>query len=245
MRQRLDIPFTLAALPLFVLSACDAQVDPDYPGEPIASLVGTVTNEMQSRSATDPVVVLLWMNENTPGGPDTFYGETAAVSGQFPADFTLDVFTPPPDFVLNDFTAGGQRPDESRVGTAAIAVVDGQAIAAFERGEEPAADALLGGADKHVLVYVDKDIQPGTFGEYFLDGQLSAGFHVMDVERLTEAQQQQVDQCRAQAVDEAQRRACGPDSAFDRLHLAPADMQTRISVRLVDDPDSVDWPEWT
>mgnify|MGYP001828356333 CR=1 FL=1 len=245
MRHRLDIALTLTLLPLLALSACDAQVDPDYPGEPIASLVGTVTNEMQSRTATDPVVGLLWINELTPGGPDTAFGETVAVSGQFPADFTLDVYAPPPPEALNDLSAGGQRPEESRVGTAAIAVVDGQAVAAFDRGEEPAANSMLGGADRHMLVYVETDIQPGSFGEVLLGGQLSAGFHVMDVERLTEAQKQQVDQCRAQAVDEAQRRACGPDSAFDRLRLAPADLQTRISVRLVDDPDSVDWPEWT
>jgi hypothetical protein len=245
MRHRLDIVF--ATLPLLALSACDAQVDPDYPGEPIASLVGTVTNEMQVRKPTNAEVALVWLN--TAGSPDRYFGERAAVNSQFPADFTLDVYAPPPAEALNDYTHGAVRPQESRVGVAYIAAVDAQIFALYGDRLTDAEDGMLeqltlGGAENHMLVYVEKDVQPNTHAETLLGGQLAAGYHVMDVKRPTEAQKQQAEQCFTQATNTEEFAACYA-LVFDRLQLAPVDMQTRISVRLVDDSETINWPDWT
>ncbi|HKE13796.1 MAG TPA: hypothetical protein VKB80_02950, partial [Kofleriaceae bacterium] len=38
-----------------------------------------------------------------------------------------------------------------------------------------------GAYSRQVLVYVDRDIEPGTASERFAGGPLSAGFHVLDV----------------------------------------------------------------
>ena len=73
--------------------ACSAQAEPDYRGEPLAVLRGAVITGEQS-APSDIEAALVWIT-----GPPDEEGSPIArvrVRGQFPAQFTIEVFDPPP-----------------------------------------------------------------------------------------------------------------------------------------------------
>jgi len=225
---------TLTILTLVTtLCACDPQADPGYRGEQLGAVTGLVRNEMSGAPGAAQAV-LVWGNTARSG--DYWYGETVAVTGDFPARFTLPLYTPPPADVLNDFTAGGARADETRIGVAYIGVTPAGPV-----DEET---VPLGIAEDHLLVYVETDVKAGTSSAQFLGGQLAAGYHLMAVDKLTDAELQAIEACREEAwATGGDPEECG--STFDQLYPAPQDLATEISIRLVDDPELLDVPEWT
>lgn len=218
-----------------VCAACGAQVDPEYKGEAIATVKGALNSQLSSPPANgEAEVSLVW--QVTAGSPDYVVSEKVPVSLSMPATFAMSLFAAPQPRALNDYARNGAMPEESRIGVAFVVV--------NPPGEEPTEDNILGMAEDHLVVYVDKDVQPGSFSEKLLNGQLKAGYHVMEVKRLTEAQKQAIDLCQEQAgTDAAAYDACG--SYFDQMHEAPAGLGTQIPVRLVDDSKLLDVPNWT
>jgi hypothetical protein len=183
-------PFLASALALAAaaLPACDAQTDPSYGGEPLATLRGTVTSSDPSPPA-DASVTLIWEVWTTNG--DSASGVEVPVSGSFPAAFSLELLAPPPAAVLNPPPQGATE----QVGTAYISVLpDGAAY-------DPAMDEedFLGFAPEHVLVYVAQDIQPGSFWEGYLRSLPTAGYHLMKWKKPTAAEEVEIDACFAQA----------------------------------------------
>jgi len=72
---------------------CSAQADPEYQGEPLATVVGTVvTTEAPPSGEID--AALLWLSYD-PLDPSLKIANTV-VRGSFPAAFTLEVLAPPP-----------------------------------------------------------------------------------------------------------------------------------------------------
>jgi hypothetical protein len=96
-----------ALFPLAALAACSAQAGTSYPGEPLATLTGTVqtASEDQSPSPAPMDAALVWASVQFSPSEQLiqsvhWVGESAPVSGQFPATFTLNVYQPPPDSAL-------------------------------------------------------------------------------------------------------------------------------------------------
>jgi len=202
------------------LAACDAQADAAYRGEPLFSLRGTVSNDLPE-APEEMEVSLVWL---VTAGDDYAVTEGVPVTGDFPAKFSLDVLSPPTEDSLNDYTYGGMYPEEAKVGVAFITVLDP------ELGMQD--DSMLGIAEQHVLVYVDRDVVPGSWSEEFLGGALSAGFHLMAVDPWTEE-------------EEAACLELNPEGdCFEFDALSPVDPETEIPVRL-DDPDNLYIPNWT
>jgi hypothetical protein len=214
---------------------CDAQVDSDYPGEPLAEVVGTIRNEM-SAAPPEAVVALIWVNSAST--PDVFVGESVPASAHFPADFSMKLYDVPPDEILGDFTEGGQYPRESRIGMAYISVAipdaNGEVVLDPEEG-----GPLIGLAEEYVLAYVEQDVAPDTYCEALLHGQLEAGYHLLEVIRQSDAEVQDIMDCRGAATTREERIACGIPSS-DLFQAAPQGMKTRVPVRLVDDPSVLD-----
>jgi len=213
------------------LAACASQVDGDHQGTPLATLAGSVTNtRAQTPSSAD--VVVLWV---TDGMGDFVTAETVPVQGSFPAAFSLALYEPPADIVLNAHPSGGPK-----VGLAMLS--------AAEPGQTPSdATPPLGLDPDHLLVYLPEDVTAGTFASYFLHGPAPAGFHIYGFNRLTDAERQQQLDCRYALGDEPSYAEiytqCGGDGLDEVVPLA-TDLGTPLGVQLVDDLDSLDLANW-
>jgi hypothetical protein len=102
--------------------------------------------------------------------------QTVPVVGGFPANFELDVLTPPPEDALVEDSAGYRAALAYFValkpGTAPVAIV--------RDSEEPPA-WLLGGSETHMLLYLPAEIPESSPWGQFLGGSLGQGFHLMQV----------------------------------------------------------------
>jgi hypothetical protein len=209
-------PVLWAALAL-AAAGCEAQADTSYRGEPLARLSGVIRSSIDDPPG--PIVALLaWHNSANQGG-DLNVLEEAQVEAEFPARFRVDLFRPPGEGALNDYTHGGERPREVRIGVAHIA--------AWPDGFEPDGEEgpeIFGVAEHQLLVYVERDVLPDTFSAELLRGELTAGFHLMDV----------IENGEPGCVDEL----------FDCMVPAPDDLDTPIEIRL-DQADLLDFPDWT
>src|SRR5262245_55226575 len=89
----------VAVLPL---AACASQVDSTHQGNALAKIAGEVRN-----TRTMPIpnvgaeVVVAWVNSS--GSPDITAADSVEVEGTFPAQFTLSIFEPPQDALLNNW----------------------------------------------------------------------------------------------------------------------------------------------
>lgn len=202
-----------------IAPGCDQQAGDDYRGEPLARLTGTITSSVDDPPATLRPL-LGWSNTANPGG-DTGVVEEADVTLEFPSRFHFELYRPPSDEGLNDYTRGGSQPDEARIGVAHIAAWPAEIDPQAENVDEP---ELYGIAEHHLLVYLDRDVQAGTFSAQLLGGELEAGFHVMDVIENGEP-------------------GCQED-VHDCMRPAPADLDTEIQIR-IDLAELLDVPDWT
>ncbi|HTE55305.1 MAG TPA: hypothetical protein VK698_30840 [Kofleriaceae bacterium] len=207
-------------------AGCDTQASDDYRGEPMVRLDGTLTSTIEDPPAT-LLPVLAWSNVVDPGGDYTI-AEQAIVTLEFPAQFHMEIFQPPGPRALNDFTQGGQRPDEIHVGVAHIVawpddMLPGPQVRADDDDDDDGPD-VFGVAEHQLLIYVEGDVAPGTFSAELLGGELEPGFHVMDVVTRGEGD-------------------C-PADGFDCLHLAPDDLDSAIQIR-IDHAELLDFPDWS
>ncbi|HMI93720.1 MAG TPA: hypothetical protein VK509_20240, partial [Polyangiales bacterium] len=169
--RRLDRARLLWCVPVAsTLLACSAQVESDYPGEPLATLRGSVTARASALESVPAVSAGIMWSTIDP----TFVGERVEVDGSFPATFTLDLFAPPPseaeaktpvDYCVDSETINilASAPDDCSgevipAGTAMgfwmgyLVAVDSSAA------EGKVARPDVAGADvEHVIVYFDRD----------------------------------------------------------------------------------------
>ena len=216
------------------LAACDSQVDGNHNGTPLAELTGSVENQ-RTRPTGEAEVAIIWIN--SAGSPDVSAAETVAVEGNFPAAFTLSIYEPPIDALINDH-------GDSRIGVGLIVAGELGTDYTTDDGE-----GVLGMDTTHLLVYLPEDVQPGTSVSTILRGTPAAGFHVYDVGHLTEQEKADRQACREALPEEHTVQElfeqCGGFPAFDDFLPAPADLGTPLEVELVDELDQLDIPNWT
>lgn len=92
--QRLSCALLMAAL-----GGCSAQATTDYQGDPLFTMTGRVELQLSTPAMQDLVPSLAFM---APGQSEIRFVETE-VSGEFPAGFRIDLYTPPPASVINGF----------------------------------------------------------------------------------------------------------------------------------------------
>ena len=145
---------------------CDSQAGPDYPGDRLAVITGSVTNDLTI--APDGVdAVLVWFAEID--GDDTFISQRVPVSSDFPSTFRMEVFTPPPEGAF-----ARVKPSEPRIALALF-------VAAKPQSDVEDPNNVLGLAEHHALIYLENDALPDSDTAKFLHGVHDAGFHIMDI----------------------------------------------------------------
>lgn len=207
---------------------------------------------------------LIWAN--TAGSPDVS-GPTAitALPANFPASFALALGEPPPANLLNDYTKGGLRPHEAKIGIAVIAAAP--ADYDFTGDEEASTFAV---SSQFVVAWVDRDLEPGTFSAALVGGPLERGYHLLRAtpaeayvaahpavtacetfESTCELPADTDDKtamtayfaCEDAAASEA--GCLAPSPSFDRLAPAAGGFGTTIELELTTDPDERNAPNWT
>jgi len=168
-----------ACLLTAAVAGCDGVADPTYQGESLATLRGRLQIE---REVPPAQVVLAWANR----AGNYWLREAADVTGSSLTEFKLELFEPPVEELLIDLSDGAADPNEAKVAFATIAIMRKDAPLGVSTFDDDLYDLpddgprpLLGGAQDVALVYVDRDVQPGTRAAALLGGTLPAGFHLM------------------------------------------------------------------
>jgi hypothetical protein len=172
-----------------LLVACgDGVVDADYRGVPLLVMAGQVMVEEELPEIEAEVrVAILWSSQ---GGDGAQQG--ASVTTDFPAQYTLSLYTPPPDEVLYQ---AEHAPDQAAIGIPVV-YEDLDDDGRHDRGEDP----VIGGAEEALVFWFPQDVElerphlpvdtgqgpPDDTGEADerehaepYEGVLEAGYHVM------------------------------------------------------------------
>lgn len=216
-------------------AACDAQVDADHRGSALAALSGTIRNT-RTLPVGEAEVVALWYVD---GPVDRAVSDAVGVAGSFPSRFTLSVYEPPAADVLNDYPG-------VQFGVAFLTV----ALAGTDYADQDAAFAgMLGMDTEHLLVYAPVDIPAGSLASYLLRGMPPAGFHLYGVHRPTEEERAAREACKAALGEDPPFsevfEQCGGYPHFDDFVPLPTDLETPLEIELVDDPSTIQVPNWT
>jgi hypothetical protein len=228
------LSLSLAALSM---AACASQVDGTHQGDSLAEIAGSVRNTRTLPVSGEAEVVVVWNNSS--GSPDLSGTDSVEVEGTFPANFTLSIYEPPDDALLNDWNG-------VKVGVAYIIA----GLVGTDYSSEQAAEAgILGLEDDHLLVYVPADVPAGSDASIVLRGTPAAGFHVYGVNKLTDQEIETRQQCEQQLGETATLQQlfteCGGFPSFDDFVPLGTDLGTPLDIELVDDLESVDVPNWT
>lgn len=218
------------------LAACDSQVDSNHQGQALAKIGGSVRNARTAPIGAGAEVVVVWQKSS--GSPDLTGTESVEVQGSFPAQFMLSIYQPPPTNLLNDWSG-------VQVGVAyIIAGVDGT-----DYSDENAAEAgMLGMEVDHLLVYVPQDVPAGSDASILLRGTPTAGFHLYGVHKLTDTEKDTRRDCIDQLANPTLQNVysqCGGEASFDDFVPLSTDLSTPLNIDLVDDPSTIDVPNWT
>ncbi len=139
---------------------CDAQPDGDYQGEPLITIKGTITAFAGALDAVE--AALIWWQEEE--GSPTIPWTTVPVAGSFPASFTLDIYTPPPDDVMVVLP-------ESPPGTPLVTMgIPGMVRAGAQAGDP---SAVLAVSSEYALLYAEGPL------DWPVIGHVSRGYHLL------------------------------------------------------------------
>ena len=141
------------------LGGCNAQVDPQYRGEPMATVKGSVVTPEAGPAAPsgglDAAIVWMTTGQQGPARYTTkLVGSRVPVVGRFPAEFSLNVYAPPPadGQVL---IAAGLRPDYLPTGVWLGVVV---AVSTGAKASEIHPHDVVGADVGHLVLYFDHDL---------------------------------------------------------------------------------------
>lgn len=186
-------PGLLAALALAAgAAACDAQVPPGYPGEPLLTLRGRV----EGTPPVSPVeAAMLWQRGPPPSTSDRELATRAPVEAGFPADFTLTLYQPPPPAARRTLREGEvtfARGNAAAIpfGIAPASLNDLPCGATAPTGPIPDGGATSGpfGMDvDHWVIHLAADVPAGSLTEWWLGAALPAGYHLVEVTSLDPA----------------------------------------------------------
>ncbi|WP_437875611.1 hypothetical protein [Sorangium sp. So ce513] len=227
------------ALPVLLAACGDPQVGSDYPGESLLTVTGTIVNELGEAPAGSVDAVLVWNTEKNGSDSENLPVRATAV-GSFPASFTLSIHEPPPESGLNDFSALGL--EATRVGIGII-------VAARSDDYADSEASWLGVDERHVIVYVESEMEEDGAWANLFGGPLAPGYHVMDaIPRIpgsaVDAEMQAAfDACDAAATTEAEHLACGGYDAKLKIRPAADGANAALTVRMAPEED-LEFPDW-
>ncbi len=167
-RPARGVALTLTA----VACGCGAVVDGSYRGEPLATLSGNIV--VEAGAATPPGdlrVALFW------SGPEASIEQDVVTTLDFPARYTLTLYSPPPDNALfeADYTEGGPIALSTP-----LLYEDQDGDGQWTRGLEP----VIGASVDAALVYVTGELElhepAAETGLLEESMELHSGYHVLE-----------------------------------------------------------------
>jgi hypothetical protein len=210
------------------LAACASQVDSDHQGDVIATMHGSLTSARMS-PLPSPEVSLVWLK---PSEMSRISGAEHVEAKGLVSQFTLSVYSPPPDDILEMNAELGNLP----LGMGLVVV--GSTDTDFTQMTQ------WRGADlDHMLLYFPAAPPADSALTAFLHGPgaPTAGFHLYTVTRLSEAERQQRLDCvnamptSGMALDwVAIFRDCR-GAGNDELDPAPDDLDTLLTANVIED----------
>jgi hypothetical protein len=231
---------------LLLLTACDPAVSTGYRGEPIGMIFGEITSDFPEPPGPAEVI-LGWVNWHS--APGTVVGTRVPVEGTFPSGFTLTVHHPPPGLALNELPEH-DGVDEPRFGFAWIMVLRAGSTPPDQNVLQHAdikavrPGSVLGWAEDHIYVYIDRDTEEGSWAEQIL-GPAERGFHLMRAVGRGGTDLEAIRECRTM---DRLSRTCTPEidplfaedrgSTFVPIRLTPELSTLRLPVFAL--PDAVE-----
>jgi hypothetical protein len=165
---------SVVALAAAALAAgCDAQVESDYPGEPLATFRGRVTGD-----ATLPPLeaAMLWQRGPPPSVGDQELATRAPVESGFPNSFVIRLYQPPPAAARRSLLPGEVSFARGNVGAVP------QGVAADMVAALPSAGENAYGLDvAHWVIHLQQDVPPSSVTAWWLGAPLPAGYHLVRV----------------------------------------------------------------
>jgi hypothetical protein len=160
---------------------CDAQVTPDYKGEPIDFFHGEIRSSLE-HSISEVQVAIAWVTAER-AEFDVVIPELPLEAGATRFDIALE--RAPSVKSLADCTLGGRRPDENHLGfgwiTIALQGVLPEQPVPLARVTDLRRDGLiLGFAEQNVVVWVDEEMHSDTHSTQILSGTFSPGPYLME-----------------------------------------------------------------
>jgi len=206
------------------MSACDGQAAPDYRGEPLAQLGGTISTAPSTVAPADLTAGLSWEAPlKSPGsatanecggkpivtipGPDPV---EVPVTGAFPARFTLPIFSPPPSNMI----------DQTGIARAKVVV--------FQKGTAQVWGAATPDTE---LVYIAPGFKPDTVpvipcsdwapSDYWEDNAHAPGYYLLQATKDC--------QLATMAISPG---AMGPSVSSKRLAEAAQGLATALTIEI-------------
>jgi hypothetical protein len=218
------------------LAACSSQVDGDHQGDALAIVKGSVRNA-RSKPVPSSEVAVVWINSS--GSPDLMGADTVDVAGNFPAQFSLSIYTPPAAELVNNWHG---------VGVGVAYIIAGEEGMDYSNPQSLEA-GLLGMDEDHLLVYLPAAVPAGSDASIVLRGTPAAGFHLYDVHKLTDAESAAREACidglgSTPTLHQVYTQ-CGGEAFFDDFVPSATDLGTPLEIDLVDDISEIDAPNWT
>jgi hypothetical protein len=229
----------LIALALFV-AACEPVAASSYRGEPLGVVSGTIRSDFQT-SPPPAEVILLFLNWRT--DPGTVVASREDASGQFPAGFTMALYTPPPAAGLNTLPRAIDAVQEPNIGFAWIVVIrqgaapPGRRVLTHADVKGLASGDVLGWAQDFVVAYLDQRAEPGTFAAQILGDTLDAGFHLMRAQSKPASDAAAINECM-----QTMPNGTGCTALFGPLVPADGNAGTPLEVTLTPDIETLRLP---
>jgi hypothetical protein len=203
---------TISFSACMLAAGCDAQHDLDYTGQAVWTLLGTIVSQ-DARIDEEASAAIYWSN----AGRHLDVLEQVEVEGDFPAEFTLRAYEPPP---------ATARVSLAEVGIAALEIAIGVVVAVEKESapfhpvvisttDEPDTSAALapgetllegddrawlrGGAPGHLVVYLDGDSPASAV----CLADFTAGYNLVALTPKTSAEVASNEACEQQAYDSA------------------------------------------
>jgi hypothetical protein len=192
------------------VSGCDPQVTPQYLGEALALIRGTVIN---ARTDVPPPaeVALVWATTGGDARRPWELASTAAVANELPSRFTVGVYEPPPENAL--MSQEVDHPDTLRYGQANIIVVT---RGATDDPEKLRPENVLGLCDHATLVYFEEGAPPGSAVASSFGGTFAAGYYVFAMHLPTEDEIVAFDTCMQEELAKTQaQQECASTCSWD------------------------------
>lgn len=165
-----SLPAFAMALATLVLGGCGEVATPEHPGEALAILRGVVVNPAGLGLPAGASAHLVWDGDAGGAGRSQLAASTT-VETRLPANFSIALYTAPPDEVVHDVAGYGAARGH-------VVVVNDEQLRAL--GEGRAVDGVHGRTDRFELVWLpDRAAAAGETARLGLRTPLLPGFQLL------------------------------------------------------------------